>query len=189
MVYDTGSPWLTISTAGCTDCNSVVYNPSSSLTSTQIDNTTQYLYYGSATLQGYFYEDTVCLSPDLTNCAYNSEFFGIFNQDGLNTDNGILGLCPQFTNDSSYVYALYNSGVITEKVIGYLILGENQQSEVMFGGYDMTLASSSLSWVPLIGTDWWQIALSSATYNGVSFIVSGKSAIIDSGTSLIAMPY
>jgi hypothetical protein len=91
-------------------------------------------------LEGYFYEDTVCLSPGLENCAYNSEFFGIFNQTGLSTDNGILGLCPQFTNDSSYVYALFNSGVITEKVIGYLILGENQQSEVMFGGYDLSLA-------------------------------------------------
>lgn len=75
-------------------------------------------------MEGYYYDDTACLSPDLQNCAYNFNFFGIKNQTGLGTANGILGLSPQFNNDSSYVYSLYSSGVITEKVIGYLVLGE-----------------------------------------------------------------
>jgi len=110
VVYDTGSGWLTISTTSCTNCYSDVYDPSNSTTSNQTSTNEATLSYGSATLQGYTYTDTVCVEDD-DFCAY-MELFGIVSQQGLNSEDGILGLSPQYTNDISLVWSLYNAGVI-----------------------------------------------------------------------------
>lgn len=48
--------------------------------------------------------------------------------------------------------------------------------------------TGSINWIPLIGEQWWQMSITQATYNGVSFLVNANSAIVDSGTSLLAMP-
>ena len=53
----------------------------------------------------------------------------------------------------------------------------------------MNLIIEPLSYVPLIGTFWWQVDLTEATFNGQSFLTDGNNAIIDSGTSLVMMPY
>jgi hypothetical protein len=62
VVYDTGSGWLTISSTGCYNCGPIVYNPSLSSSSVEVSDDYTELKYGSATLYGYFYEDTVCLT-------------------------------------------------------------------------------------------------------------------------------
>jgi hypothetical protein len=83
------------------------------------------------------------------------EFFSITSQEGLTTSDGIIGLSPQISGASSYTTALFNAGVIPEKVLGYLVAGESYQSQVMFGGYNSNLMTSTLNYQPLIGTDWW----------------------------------
>lgn len=86
------------------------------------------------------------------------------------------------------MYALYNSEVIDDLVIGFLILPDYLQSSIDFGFYDSNSYTQDLAWFPLINTYWWQIGLEDAQYNGQSFMSVATSVIIDSGTSLIAMP-
>ena len=64
--YDTGSGFLTVASAKCTNCYSQYYDPDKSTTSKQ--GHTDYsniesLMYGSATLKGKMYTDDVCLDP------------------------------------------------------------------------------------------------------------------------------
>ena len=67
---------------------------------------------------------------------------------------------------------------------------------MVFGGYDNTLIKEGdsgngygIHWYPLTGKTWWQIQIQDVLYGGTSvFSNTAKNCIIDSGTSLIALP-
>lgn len=102
--------------------------------------------------------------------------------------DGILGLSPQ----SKLPAALYNEGVIGAKLLGFEMLPSQGKSYVTFGGIDDSKFVEDPTYFPLLhpltGTTWWWIDLSVASYKGESFLLHGNSCIIDTGTSLIAMP-
>jgi len=58
----------------------------------------------------------------------------------------------------------------------------------VFGGYDESQMSGPLHYIDLFDDFWWEIPLSSATYKGHSFVVEGKTAIIDTGSSYVFIP-
>ena len=72
VVYDTGSGWLTVTSASCTNCRSNIYNATASTTAVQEDTLEFTLSYGSATLKGYKYLDTACVADNA--CAEGFEF-------------------------------------------------------------------------------------------------------------------
>ena len=75
VVFDTGSGWLTVGTQDCTGCwNGGDYDYSASNTSKIVDTYPPPLTYGSATLQGMYITDSVCLDDQ---CLPDFKFFGI----------------------------------------------------------------------------------------------------------------
>jgi hypothetical protein len=73
----------------------------------------------------------------------------------------------------------------------YLTEDDEQGSRVQFGGYDLSYASeqdANITWNSLINKDYWTLKLSQATYGDLTFELSTKSVIVDSGTSYFLMP-
>ena len=69
-VYDTGSGDLTTTSTNCVSgCATKVYNQEQSTTAKKIDGSDTTLSYGSATLDGYFVKDTVCLGTEASFCV------------------------------------------------------------------------------------------------------------------------
>ena len=73
LIFDTGSSWLTVTSNMCENCNSQKFNVKTSTTASQVDKTTFRQVYGSATLSGYKYNDTVCLTDAVSgdSCLNN----------------------------------------------------------------------------------------------------------------------
>ena len=84
FVYDSGSGDLTTTSADCgSSCSSHVYDFSKSTTAHRVTDTVDTLKYGSATLQGYYVEDTVCLAAEANLCVKSFKFFEITKDEGL----------------------------------------------------------------------------------------------------------
>lgn len=58
------------------------------------------------------------------------------------------------------------------------------------GGYNLGkyAPNSTLSWNPLISTNYWMVRLSSVTMGGASLPLSSSRAILDTGTSFLVIP-
>jgi hypothetical protein len=69
FVYDTGSGFVTVNGGMCFTCSSQYYNPQESKTAHQVQvfNSRKVLSYGSVTLFGQEYSDTVSLEKSLTS--------------------------------------------------------------------------------------------------------------------------
>jgi len=88
VVYDTGSDWLTVQGKKCTNCKGKTYDGSAGR---QVEATQSNRAYGSASLDGYVYEDKVCL--DERSCVSKFKYFLIESQKGMNPPiEGILGM-------------------------------------------------------------------------------------------------
>lgn len=91
VVFDTGSDWLVVQSTNCSNCEGDVFNATKSgvLTNT----TMQVRKYGSAEVDGYLYNDTVCLAKDLSSCILKFPYFSVIKQAGLSPPiEGILGM-------------------------------------------------------------------------------------------------
>lgn len=76
IVYDTGSDWLVVEGSDCSNCEGNTYDIESSIDSGEANALTENSSernYGSASLVGREYTDTVCIL--FTACVENFEFF------------------------------------------------------------------------------------------------------------------
>mmetsp|Transcript_37423 Transcript_37423/g.36008 ORF Transcript_37423/g.36008 Transcript_37423/m.36008 type:complete len:248 (+) Transcript_37423:472-1215(+) len=129
----------------------------------------------------------MCVSTSA--CVPDYKLFAINKQEGLDGFDGILGLSPQ----SDLVFGLKDQGLISSAVLGYYIAPQDKQSQIIFGGFDSSLLKEDPIYFPLLhpvyGKTWWWIGLTDFSYRGEAVHTPGSTAIIDSGTSLIAAPY
>jgi Eukaryotic aspartyl protease len=76
--------------------------------------------------------------------------------------------------------------------ISFFLSHSQDSSHFIFGGYDESLikAGEEIQWYDLTGKNWWQVEIQDIIVENES-IYSDKTskAIIDSGTSLITVPY
>lgn len=90
-VWDLGSDWVVAQSTSCTNCKGYKFNPATS--GTQISPTLQNLTYGSATVWGTYYTDTVCATTSSSTCVSGFKYFSATKQTGLNAPvNGLVGL-------------------------------------------------------------------------------------------------
>ena len=61
----------------------------------------------------------------------------------------------------------------------------------MFGGYDLKFAKShsNITWNPLVNLDYWTVNLSSVLIGDQILESDSFTAVVDSGTSYVVMPY
>ena len=75
-------------------------------------------------------------------------------------------------------------------VFSIYISDEGEKSSFTAGGYDIDkfAPDGTLTWNPLVDDDYWRIDLDKAVIGDVKVLTSTDTAIIDSGTTFIAMP-
>jgi len=198
VIFDTGSSNLWVPQVGCKHCgipfiaSKTKYDPTQS-SSYEVNGTDFEITYGSGSVTGTMAADVVTLAPDL---AVNEQLFAMINDAGgmgiaylLGKFDGIFGLAFDSISVDGAPTVIGNAieqGLLDQPVFSFYI-GNEQDGELTIGGYDNTKFKGNLTYVPLMKTTYWEIKLDAIVAGSVSFM-DGTSAIIDSGTSLIAGP-
>ena len=148
-----------------------IYDQAASTTAAKVEGSETTLSYGSATLDGYFVTDTVCLATEDSMCVENFKFFEITKDQGLSFD-GILGLSPISDKNAgdSIVQSMYKNNMIDrEKATFHLNMG-GTNSTVTFGRTpDGILRGGTVS-LDLVSKydNWWTAKLRGNHYGGKS---------------------
>ena len=153
--------------------------------------------YGSGNFSGEEWTDTVTLASDL---VIKDQSIGVASSaTGFDGIDGILGIGPvELTSDTvsntdtvpTVSDNLRSQGTISEEVLGIYYAPASESSstgKLTFGGYDKSVITSSVKYVPLTATspasEYWGID-QSISYDGAT-ILSTTAGIVDTGTTLI----
>ena len=191
VIFDTGSANLWVPNTKPFLSQKNIYDHSKSSTYKK-NGTTFAIQYGSGPVSGVFSADTVTIG-DLKLQDYT--FAEVDKTSGLGLGyrlgkfDGILGLgwdSISVGHVPTPMNALVQSGQLPEPVFAFY-LGNKQPGELVFGGVDPKHYTGSFSFVPLSSESYWEINLDGVKL-GSDSVSSTKSAIVDSGTSLLAGP-
>jgi hypothetical protein len=193
VIFDTGSSnlWVPNHKVGLTGLLKHKYDSSKS--STYVANGTEFkIMYGSGPVSGIWSEDTVTIG-DLP--IKNQAFAEVENAGGLGLAygigkfDGILGLgWDRISVDgvTTPFHNLVDQDTLAEKVFAFY-LGDNAPGSLIIGGTDKSHYTGDFTYVPLKSEDYWRIELDDLKVGGTSMTTT-KTAIVDSGTSLLAGP-
>ena len=164
------------------------------------------LEYEKGSVSGYVASDHVCLSTNTTSCAEEQIWLAIGQSrdlDAMKAD-GILGLSPgkmeingqsllRGEKSKGFIDNLYDQGIIKERVFSFFLSDYNDYRQVpMFtvGGYDMDkfAPNQTATWNYVTDTTYWTVRLSSVYLGDKKIPLTSSSAIIDTGTSYLAVP-
>ncbi|KAG8220707.1 aspartic peptidase domain-containing protein [Butyriboletus roseoflavus] len=162
-------------------------------------NNTVSVIYGSASLYGEEWLDTVTLTSSLV-IGQQSIGIALVVANFLSAD-GVLGLGPiRLTNNTvqntfqvpTVTDNLYTQGKIAQEVLGVFfapVSEPDSNGKLTFGGYDSSAITSAVNYVPITTTfpasAYWGIDLS-ISYAGTTILPS-TAGIVDTGTTLILL--
>lgn len=243
MVFDTGSEYLAITSALCDDeaaqnykfkvydaaandfitkkvdnrCPTVCYDMHKSETSKILSRSSSKLAYGSASLQGFVWEDTACLQQvggsaggqngtmSAVQMKQNKctpfQFLALYKAEGCEEGtDGILGLSPhkdEGKRNMHYLWALKDSGIIDRAIVSFNLATRDidDQSYALFGGVNSSQIVNGIkglrtypSFPNWLGT--WALEGQKVVYGDKLLPNTQGSypAIIDTGTSQMQVP-
>jgi hypothetical protein len=198
VVFDTGSAnlWVpgeeNLKLSGFTDHTGFIAQRSSSWRN---NGSEFFVRYGSGPVSGTYCSDNISIGG-LTLANYT--FAIVDDLSGLGTlyknsnFDGILGLSfPMLSDDGmpTVLEALAASHELKEQVFGFY-LGDDADGQLVIGGVDQNHYTGNFSFVPAIGEGYWELELDSVNVgvDKVLRISQTKTAIVDSGTSLLSGP-
>lgn len=170
------------------------YDASSS--NTHKDNGTEFaIRYGSGSLSGFVSQDILQIG-DLK--VAGQDFAEATSEPGLafafGRFDGILGLGYDTIAVNKIVppfYNMLNQGLIDEPVFAFYLGDANKEgdnSEVTFGGVDPSHYTGELIKIPLRRKAYWEVELDAIVFGDSSADLEDTGVILDTGTSLIALP-
>ncbi|KAL8909179.1 MAG: hypothetical protein Q9207_000353 [Kuettlingeria erythrocarpa] len=197
VVLDTGSSNLWVPSQ---DCGSIAcylhtkYDSSSS--STYKKNGSEFeIRYGSGSLSGYVSQDTMQIG-DLK--IKHQDFAEATSEPGLafafGRFDGILGLGYDTISVNKIVPPFYNmidQDLLDAPVFAFYLGDTNKDgddSEATFGGIDKDHYTGKLTKIPLRRKAYWEVDLDSISYGDATAELDDTGVILDTGTSLIALP-
>jgi len=193
VIFDTGSAnlWVPNSKVGLRGLLKNKYKSAKS--STYVKNGTEFkIQYGSGPVSGIWSEDTASIG----GVAIKSQAFAeVEDASGLGLAyaigkfDGILGLgWDRISVDGveTPMGNLVKEGALNDNVFAFY-LGNNQPGTLMVGGTDKSHYTGDFTYVPLKSEDYWRVALDDVQVGTDSYSTT-KTAIVDSGTSLLAGP-
>ena len=148
--------------------------------------------YGSGSLSGFISQDTVQIGDMKIK---GQDFAEATSEPGLafafGRFDGILGLAYDTISVNKVVPPFYNmvdKGLVDKPVFGFYLGDESEGSELVFGGVDEALYTGKMTYIPLRRKAYWEVDLDSITFGDDTAELDGTGVILDTGTSLIALP-
>lgn len=194
VIFDTGSSNLWLPSKKCTNCGlHPKYNSAAS--STYVANGTSfYIRYGSGPVSGFLSQDSVGwggLNVQQQLFAEITDVTGLGLAYSVGKFDGILGMAWQSISIDgipTVFEELLAQGLVNQGVFSfYLSKQDGVDGELLLGGINRSKYTGDLTYIPLTEETYWEIALDSMTFNGSS-VTSAKSAVLDTGTSILAGP-
>lgn len=197
MVLDTGSSNLWVPGSDCSSIACFLHSKyDSSASSTFKKNGTEFeIRYGSGSLSGFVSQDTLQIG-DLK--VKGQDFAEATSEPGLafafGRFDGILGLGYDTISVNKMVHPFYNmlnQNLLDEPVFAFYLGDTNKEgdnSEATFGGVDKSHYTGELTKIPLRRKAYWEVDLDSITFGDSTAEMENTGVILDTGTSLIALP-
>lgn len=199
VVLDTGSSNLWVPSSDCGSIACFLHSTfDSSDSSTFKENGTSFeIRYGSGSLSGFVSQDVLRIG-DIT--VQHQDFAEATSEPGLafafGQFDGILGLGFDTISVDRVVppfYNMLNQGLIDDAVFSFYLGDDNAddsdgESEAIFGGVDKDRYDGKLTYLPLRRKAYWEVDFDSITFDGATAELANTGAILDTGTSLIALP-
>ncbi|GAD95530.1 aspartic-type endopeptidase (CtsD), putative [Paecilomyces variotii No. 5] len=197
--------WMLLDTGGLntwvmgTDCTSKpcaqhnTFGPSDS-SSLDVTSNSWNVGYGSGTVSGVLASDKVAFAGfDFTmTFGWAKETSDDFLQYPF---DGILGLGRSDKNQigtKSFMDAVSDAKLLKSNIVAFSLQRASdgaRDGEISFGDVDQNKFSGDITYTNTTGDDsFWQIPLDDASVDGKGLGLTGRSAIIDSGTSYILIP-
>jgi len=197
VIYDTGSSnlWATNQKPGLLAKHNY-YDHSKS--STYVANGTEFkIQYGSGPVSGIYSQESVKIGEKIVS---EYTFAEVDNTKGLGpawTVGKFDGICGLGLSDISVdgvptpLDALAASGQLDQNIFAFY-LGHESAGELVIGGVNPAHYTGEFSYLPVIDMvagkkGYWEVQMDSFNINGNNVINSNK-AVMDSGTSLLAVP-
>lgn len=196
VVLDTGSSNLWVPSS---DCGSIAcylhskYDHSASSTYKKNGSSFE-IRYGSGELSGYVSQDTVTIG-DLK--IKDQLFAEATSEPGLafafGRFDGIMGLGYDTISVNKIpppFYQMLDQGLIDEPVFAFYLsdTSSGDDSEATFGGVNEDHYSGKLTKIPLRRKAYWEVDLDAITFGDATAEIDNTGVILDTGTSLIALP-
>ncbi|CAK1366766.1 unnamed protein product [Cercospora beticola] len=196
VVLDTGSSNLWVPSQECGSIACYLHSKyDHSESSTYKKNGSSFaIRYGSGSLEGYVSQDTVQIG-DLK--IKDQLFAEATSEPGLafafGRFDGILGLGYDTISVNGIPPPLYNmidQGLLDEKVFAFYLSSTDKgdESEAIFGGVNKDHYTGDLTKIPLRRKAYWEVDLDAIAFGDQLAEIDSTGAILDTGTSLIALP-
>ncbi|KAG1747106.1 acid protease [Suillus paluster] len=154
--------------------------------------------YGSGAVAGVICQDNV----NIAGLQLNNHTFGVANEETVQFSadtvsfDGLMGLAQSTLSNQKVptpVESLTSQGLISSAIASFKIsrlADQLNDGQVTFGGLDSTkFIASSLVTIPNVNQQgFWEGAMDAITVNGQSSGLTGRTAILDTGTTLIIAP-
>lgn len=197
VVLDTGSSNLWVPSSECSSIACFLHSKyDSSASSTYKKNGTEFaIKYGSGSLSGFVSQDTLKIG-DLE--VKKQDFAEATSEPGLafafGRFDGILGLGYDTISVNKMVppfYNMLNQGLLDEPLFAFYLGDANKEgdnSEATFGGVDKDHYTGELIKIPLRRKAYWEVDLDAIAFGDSTAELDNTGVILDTGTSLIALP-
>jgi len=198
VVLDTGSSNLWVPSSECGSIACYLHSKyDSSDSSTYKKNGSSFeIRYGSGSVAGFISQDIV----QIGDLKIKSQDFGeATSEPGLafafGKFDGILGLGYDSIAVNKVVPPFYNmidQGMLDEPVFAFYLgdtaNGEGDESEAMFGGINKDHYTGKMTKIPLRRKAYWEVDLDAISFGDATAELDNTGVILDTGTSLIALP-
>jgi saccharopepsin len=198
VVLDTGSSnlWVPSSECGSIACYLHTKYDSSSSSTYKKNGTSFEIRYGSGSLSGFVSQDVMTIG-DLK--IKDQMFAEATEEPGLafafGRFDGILGLGFDTISVNRIPPPFYNmidQGLLDEPVFAFYLgdtnNGEEDESEAIFGGVNKDHYTGKVTNIPLRRKAYWEVDLDAITFGDNTAELEKTGVILDTGTSLIALP-
>lgn len=197
MVLDTGSSNLWVPSSECGSIACYLHSKyDSSSSSTYKKNGTEFaIRYGSGSLSGFVSQDVLQIG-DLK--IESQDFAEATSEPGLafafGRFDGILGLGYDTISVNKIIppfYNMLNQNLLDEPVFAFYLGDSNTEGDdsvATFGGVDTDHFTGDLIKIPLRRKAYWEVDLDSIAFGDNVAELDKTGAILDTGTSLIALP-
>ena len=196
LLIDTGAANTWVMSSNCTAAACGLHNTfgASDSTTLAVTDASWNVTYGTGTVSGLIVNDTISLAGISLPFSFGvasevSDDFLSYPMDGI---LGLARLAPDELNVPTLMDALKREQKLKSSLVGIslqLQYDKSNDGEISFGDWDRSKVDGDITWVNTLSkTGIWEVAVDDAGVENKFAEFTGRSAIIDTGSSFVLLP-